>query len=192
LAGALLAAPFAAHGHPIARAGRAADGLEEDDAESQLRLREFKAALCRSGWIEGRNLKTEVRWAAADVNRRVRPMQRTTRRFAADVIVPTATPRQPRCRRRPRRYPSCSRSCRDPVGSHFVKDAGAGPGGNITGFVNLESSLVREWLQSLKGDRHADDTVGVDVQPRTAPLRSIDLQPLNGVATEAGREDVCR
>jgi putative tryptophan/tyrosine transport system substrate-binding protein len=36
----------------------------ETDTEAQVRLRAFLDGLARLGWIEGRNLRFEIRWAA--------------------------------------------------------------------------------------------------------------------------------
>ena len=44
-------------------------GYTENDPEAQLRFAAFKERLAALGWREGRNLKIDVLWAAADVAR---------------------------------------------------------------------------------------------------------------------------
>jgi putative ABC transport system substrate-binding protein len=69
----------------------------------------------------------------------------------------------------------------DPVGSGFVKTL-ARPGGNITGFVNLESSLVEKWLELLKEIAPGVTRVAVMFNPKTAPYVEYYLQPLRAAA----------
>jgi len=184
-AGALLAAPFAAHGQSDrTRQVGLLMAWREDDAESQLRLATFKDGLAALGWIEGRNLKTEVRWAAADVNR-ASAYAKELVALRPDVIVSTATPPTAALQKETTTIPIVFTVVSDPVGSHFVKTL-ARPGGNITGFVNLESSLVEKWLQLLKEIAPRTTRVGVMFNPRTAPYVEYYLQPLNGVAARLG------
>ena len=44
-------------------------GAREDDAVSQGRLAAFRTALQGLGWIEGRNIRFEVRWYGGNVDR---------------------------------------------------------------------------------------------------------------------------
>jgi putative tryptophan/tyrosine transport system substrate-binding protein len=42
--------------------------LAAEDPESQARIRTFLQGLGELGWIEGRNIRIETRWAAADAD----------------------------------------------------------------------------------------------------------------------------
>ena len=42
--------------------------LASDDAEGQARLAAFLQGLHQVGWIEGRNVRIEVRWGADDAD----------------------------------------------------------------------------------------------------------------------------
>ena len=55
----------------------------------------------------------------------------------------------------------------DPIGSGFVKTL-SHPGGNMTGFTNLESSLGEKWLQLLKEIAPRVSRVAVMFNPKTA------------------------
>ncbi|MGB8805872.1 MAG: ABC transporter substrate binding protein, partial [Chthoniobacterales bacterium] len=54
----------------------------------------------------------------------------------------------------------------DPVGSGFVKSFPR-PGGNFTGFVNLEGGMVEKWLELLKEIAPQTNRVGVMFNPKT-------------------------
>src|SRR5262245_53445947 len=68
LAGAACLSPLAAVAQqtgPIRRVGVAL-ALSEQDTETQVRITAFRKELERRGWIEGRNLRIDYRWAGAD------------------------------------------------------------------------------------------------------------------------------
>jgi hypothetical protein len=54
--------------------------VEEKDPEGNAELSQFTQGLAESGWIDGRNLRIEVRWGGGDVNR--------TRTFAKELVAP--------------------------------------------------------------------------------------------------------
>jgi putative tryptophan/tyrosine transport system substrate-binding protein len=56
----------------------------------------------------------------------------------------------------------------DPLGSGFVESF-ARPGGNATGFVNLEDSLAGKWLELLKELAPQTTLVSILFNPKTAP-----------------------
>ena len=73
----------------------------------------------------------------------------------------------------------------DPVDSGFTQSI-AHPGGNLTGFVNLEGSLVEKWLQLLKEIAPNVTRVGVMFNPKTAPYVDYYLRPLQAAAPIIG------
>jgi putative ABC transport system substrate-binding protein len=58
-----------------------------DDPEGQARLALFRQGLQELGWTDGRNVRVDYRWAAADADR--------SRTYAAELVALC------RCRRRP-------------------------------------------------------------------------------------------
>src|SRR5262249_17031146 len=72
--------PLAVHAQQSERMRRVAVfmDLAEQDAEGQARVDAFKKGLQELGWIEGRNVKLDYRWTAADPGR--------MRRFAAELV----------------------------------------------------------------------------------------------------------
>jgi putative ABC transport system substrate-binding protein len=71
LLGAAAAWPLAAsaqQGDRVRRIGVLMPG-DENDPEQKRRLSAFTQALAGSGWIVGRNVRIDFRWAGGDVNR---------------------------------------------------------------------------------------------------------------------------
>src|SRR6476620_1390714 len=69
----------------------------------------------------------------------------------------------------------------DPIGSGFVASF-ARPGGNATGFVNLEDSVAGKWLELLKELAPQTSWVSVLFNPQTAPQSAYYLKILEAAA----------
>jgi putative ABC transport system substrate-binding protein len=71
LGGAATAWPHAARAQQGERTRRIGVlmGLGEYDPEAQLRVTALRAELAKLGWIAGRNVQLNIRWAVADVGR---------------------------------------------------------------------------------------------------------------------------
>ncbi|HVJ70569.1 MAG TPA: ABC transporter substrate binding protein, partial [Sphingomicrobium sp.] len=66
-------------------------GVDESDPEGQSRIAAFQQGLADLGWVDGRNLRVEYRWAAGDVDR-IRAHAAELVGLAPDVIIGVATP----------------------------------------------------------------------------------------------------
>jgi putative tryptophan/tyrosine transport system substrate-binding protein len=122
--------------------------LAADDAEAQARLAAFLQELHQLGWIEGRNVRLDIRWGAGDSD--------SFRKYAAglvalapDVILAVSTPTLGPLQSATHTAPIVFVQVADPVGGGFVESM-ARPGGNITGFVAFEYSISGKWLELLK------------------------------------------
>jgi putative ABC transport system substrate-binding protein len=69
----------------------------------------------------------------------------------------------------------------DPVGSGFVNSLPR-PGGNITGFINVESSLSSKWIELLKEVVPHLSRAALLFNPETAPFFNYFLQPFESAA----------
>ena len=119
-----------------------------DDPEAQASLAAFKHTLQQLGWSEGRNLQIDFRGAAGDPER----MQAFAKELVAlqpHVILTRSTPVTAALLRQTRTIPIVFTVVSDPVGERFVESL-ARPGGNATGFTNVEFSLTGKWLELLK------------------------------------------
>jgi hypothetical protein len=102
----------------------------------------FTQGLAELGWREGRNLRIDIRWAAANM----RMFAKELVHLQPDVILAHATPAiaalQPETT-----IPIVFVAVADPVGAGFVESLSR-PGRNITGFANLEGTMAGKWLHS--------------------------------------------
>jgi putative ABC transport system substrate-binding protein len=143
-------------------------GLAQGDRQAVIELATFKNTLQELGWIEGRNILIEVRWAAAEVDR----MQAFARELVGlqpDLILAQTTPVVAALRRETKTVPIVFVAIPDPVGSGFVASL-AHPGGNITGFINIESSLGGKWIDTLKDIVPGVTYAALMFNPETAPV----------------------
>ena len=69
-------------------------------------------------------------------------------RLNPDVIVAVTTPATAALQAETHTIPIVFTSVSDPVGSGFVASL-ANPGGNITGFINIEASFSGKWLELM-------------------------------------------
>jgi putative ABC transport system substrate-binding protein len=59
----------------------------------------------------------------------------------------------------------------DPIGSGFVASL-AHPGGNLTGFMNVDAPMAGKWLELIKEVAPATKRVALIFNPRTSPYQS--------------------
>jgi putative ABC transport system substrate-binding protein len=139
----------------------------EDDRIGQARQGDMQEGLARLGWIEGRNVRFDVRYAANDPGR-VRAFADELVRLAPDVIVVVSGPATQALMQMTRTIPIVFTNVGDPVAIGLLKDI-ARPEGNATGVTNLFQSLGGKWLELLK-----------EAAPRTARVALIfDPENLN-------------
>ena len=118
----------------------------------------FRVALAKLGWTEGGNLRIELRWGAGGADR-IRTLAKELVDLRPDAILGQTTPVIDALARETRTIPIVFVNVSDPIGSGFVANF-ARPGGNITGFMALESAMGGKWVELLK-----------EVAPRTVHVR---------------------
>src|SRR5215831_16461173 len=89
LLGGAAAWPLAAHAQQGARVRRIGVLMpfDENDPVVKGRVSAFTQALADLGWTEGRNVRTDIRWAGGDINR-IRALARELVGLRPDVILP--------------------------------------------------------------------------------------------------------
>jgi ABC-type uncharacterized transport system substrate-binding protein len=130
-------------------------GNPEADPEAQARFQAFRQGLTDLGWVEGRNLRLDVRWAGPDVARQ-QGHARELVAMAPEVILTTSTTGTQALRDATRTIPIVFVTLQDPVATGIVSNL-ARPEANVTGFTIFEYSLAGKWLSLLK-----------DIAPRLA------------------------
>jgi len=182
LGGAAIGWPLAARaqGERVRRIG-VLMGIAESDPARQSFVAAFTGALRELGWSNGRNIGIEYRWGAGDAEQ-IRKFARELVDMRLDLIVAHTTPVVAALKAQTQTIPIVFTQVSDPVGSGFI-DGFAKPGGNITGFTNLESSMGSKLGELLKEVAPAITRVAVMFNPDTAPDRgSYFLRPVEAAA----------
>jgi putative tryptophan/tyrosine transport system substrate-binding protein len=104
--------------------------LSENDLEAQRLITAFRERLAKLGWVDGRNLRVDYRWASGDVDR-IKVFAKELVTLSPDIIVGYATPSVMALQHETGSIPIVFLSVTDPVGQGLVASL-AHPGGNIT------------------------------------------------------------
>jgi putative tryptophan/tyrosine transport system substrate-binding protein len=112
------------------------------------RIEAFRQGLCELGYIEGKNIIIEWRYAEGKLDR-VGDLAADLVRLKVDVIVTGGPTITPTVKKATTTIPIVKRYDNDPVGSGFVASL-ARPGGNITGLSALFPELSGKRLELLK------------------------------------------
>jgi putative ABC transport system substrate-binding protein len=138
----------------------------ENDAEAQKYVSVFWDRLNELGWTEGVNLSRTMHWAGpelAEIEQAVKELVK----WRPSVILSSSTPTTAALLRATRTIPVVFAIVSDPIGSGFVSTF-AKPGGNATGFTNLDASMGGKWLELLKEIVSEVHEVGFLFNPATA------------------------
>jgi putative tryptophan/tyrosine transport system substrate-binding protein len=141
--------------------------FSENDPEANTLLSALTQGLSELGWIDGHNIRMDVRLAGDDVER-MRLFAKDLVGLQPDVIHTTSTPATAALQRETRTMPIVFAGISDPVGAGFVASLPR-PGGNFTGIINLEASLGGKWLGLLTEIAPSIKRVAIMSNPDTAP-----------------------
>ncbi len=148
LAGGLLAAPLVAQAQPLDKV-RKIGYLDGASPRSNPELTDaFRDQMRQLGYVEGKNLVIEYRWAGGNYDR-LSDLAADLVRLRVDVIVTVGDPVIQAVKTATTTIPIVMASVGDPVGRGFVVSL-ARPGGNITGVSNFAVALSGKWLEILR------------------------------------------
>ena len=170
LGGAAAAWPISARSQQPAGARRQIAVLlpfAENDPETRPHLDIFRGRLKELGWDEDHNTKIIVRSGAGDINQ-IRTLARELVALEPDVIVGRSTPVTKSLLQATTKIPIVFLVVSDPVGDGLVASF-AKPGGNVTGFTNVEASLGGKWLETLRDISPGVKRVAIIFDPKTSP-----------------------
>jgi putative ABC transport system substrate-binding protein len=148
--GGAAAMPLAARAQPAQRLRRigALMLISEADPRAETYVATFRQRLQELGWVDGRNVVIDIRWAAGE--------SANFRRYAADlaaltpdVVLAAGAPPVIALKEVSSTIPIVFVAVVDPVGSGIAASLSR-PGGNATGFLNFEFSIAAKWLELLK------------------------------------------
>jgi ABC-type uncharacterized transport system substrate-binding protein len=192
IGGSAAAWPLAGHAQQTERIRRIGVlmPLGATDAESQARVGAFLQGLQQFGWVLGRNMRLDIRWAGGNADE-IRKYASELATLAPDVILSTGSSTLGPLLRVTRTVPIVFVVIVDPVGAGYIASL-AQPGGNATGLTAFEYGLSAKWLDVLKQIaptvrrvavlRDPDITAGIGqfgAIRSAAPALGIDVSPIN-------------
>jgi ABC-type uncharacterized transport system substrate-binding protein len=120
----------------------------KDNPESKLYLAAFRLGLAKRGWSEGRNVQIDYRFAAVSA-RLIQAFAKELVALQPDAILAHTPPVAAALQRESGTIPIVFVNVSDPIGSGLVASL-ARPGGNLTGVLHYEASLLGKVLAMLK------------------------------------------
>jgi putative ABC transport system substrate-binding protein len=142
--------PLAAHAQQRDRLRRVAVVMQyvESDPQGQLRAVAFREGLERAGWVAGRNINVDYLWGVLD-SEGASSITEHLRQQVPDVIAINSSTGLRAIESAAPGVPIVFIAVSEPVALGLVASL-AHPGGNMTGFSNLEPTLGAKWLGLLK------------------------------------------
>ena len=146
-----------AAGWPFAARAQQTEGMRRigvlmhspsNEPEAQARMAAFLQGMQDAGWEVGRNLSIEYRWSVGDRAR----LSRDARELVTlnpEAILAGVGGTTSVLQQATHVIPIVFAQAIDPVGNGYV-DSLNRPGGNITGFVQLDYGLAGKWLELLR------------------------------------------
>jgi putative ABC transport system substrate-binding protein len=140
--------------------------LTDNTPITQSYITAFRDELAKLGWKEGSNLRIESRFSAGHTDE-LRTLAKQLVDLRPDAILGRGTAETIALARETRTIPIVFAAVSDPLGNGFAASL-ARPGGNITGFTNIESSMGGKWVELLKEIAPRTERVALLFNPTTA------------------------
>jgi putative ABC transport system substrate-binding protein len=158
-------------------------GAKDPQAAQQLAI--FTARLRELGYVEGKTLKLEKRYADGDFER-LPVLAGELVKAGVEVIVTAGTPGTAAAKRATATVPIVSASIGDPVVSGFARSLEK-PGGNVTGFATMGSQVYEKRLELLLEAVPGARRIGFIAHPDNEFFARI-LPGLQAAAQKLGRD----
>ena len=155
-------------------------GFPESDLQAQSFIAAFRDGLQKVGWMEGRNIRIDTRWAAFDAESRQR-FAKDLIALQPDLILSHTTPTTAALLQQTRTIPIIFATVTDPIGSGFVASLPR-PGGIVTGFTLVEPTMAAKWVELLKEIAPRINRVAMLFNPATATYADYFLKPFKAAA----------
>jgi putative tryptophan/tyrosine transport system substrate-binding protein len=150
LLGATAAWPLAARAQQLQRMRRVGMlvNFSEGHSAGQGYVAAFRENLQELGWVDGRNVRIDIRWGGGD-RERYRRYAAELVALAPDAILAATTSTVEALQQVSTTVPIVFVGIIDPIGSGLIASM-ARPGGNATGFTVFEYAISAKWLELLK------------------------------------------
>src|SRR5215831_10481754 len=140
----------------------------------------FRQELRKLGWIEGKNITIEYRFAELKPER-LPELAAELVQLKVDIIVTADTPAALPAKSATTTIPIVMALAGDPVGTGLVASL-ARPGGNVTGLASFSTELITKRLEILKDAIPKLVRVGLLRPPRASTVSELQLKELRPVA----------
>jgi ABC-type uncharacterized transport system substrate-binding protein len=158
--------------------------VAETDPQAHADRAAFTRELQHLGWMEGKNVRIDYRWAGGDASQ-LSDLARQLVDLKPDLIVTQGTPGLAAARQATQMLPIIFTDVTDPVDQGFVESL-ARPGGNLTGFALFEFSMGSKWLNVLTTLAPSTKQVGLLFNPPTAPYAKLYFRSVEAAARHLG------
>ena len=186
LAGGFLAAPLAASAQPAGKVYRIGYLSTGSASATYLRpLEAFRQGLRELGWVEGKNIVIEYRYAEGRIDR-LPGLAEELVRLKVDIIVASPTPSALAARDASRTIPIVGLSLTEPVALGLVASL-ALPGGNVTGVTYaVDTDIFGKQLELLKEVVPKVRRVAVLSNPTGSPAYPLTMSNVKAAARSLG------
>src|SRR4030095_8852429 len=144
----LFALSFPAHAQQPAKIPRIGVLAGSFSSGESPRVEAFRQGLRDLGYVEDKNIAIEYRYANASFDK-LPALADELVRLKVDVLVVSTTPAVQAAKNATRTIPIVFFGVFDPVAAKLI-DSLARPGGNVTGFTNIATTLAGKRLELLK------------------------------------------
>ena len=164
-------------------------GYAETDRDAQAWHTAFREELRKLRWTEGRNTQIDTRWITPDDAQSMRRFAKALVALEPDLLLSSTTPTTTALLQQTRTIPIVFAIVADPIGSGFVASF-ARPGGNVTGFIFTEPTMVGKWLELLKEIAPRLTRVAMLFNPASATYAEYWLSPFKAAAPSFAVEPI--
>ena len=154
------------------------------EPDYQLYLAAFVQGLRQLGWIDGQNLRIDIRWSASDA-KLARAYSAELIGLVPDVILAASTLNLTMIQQATSSVAVVFVAIADPVKQGFVASIRQ-PGGNLTGFSLFEFSLGSKWINLLKDVMPGVMRVAVMFNPDASPQAKFFMAVIEAEAPSLG------
>jgi len=158
----------------------------EADKAAQQYVAAFHEEMAKLGWKDGQNIRFDYAWATTKADK----LQQAATELIAlkpDLILSSGTPGTAALLKQTRTIPVVFAVVVDPVGSGFVANLPK-PGGNATGFMNLDPKTAGKWVELLKEIAPRTTRVIIPWNPMVEPYAEIYFVHFKAAAASLGME----
>jgi len=157
-------------------------GFSESDPLAKSRAEAFQQGLEKLGWTLGRNVAIDYRWSVYS-DERAKAAAAELLTLSPDLILTMGTTALRAAQQATRTIPIVFTIVYEPVAQGFVQSL-AHPGGNITGFSNVEPTIGGKWLELLKAIAPSITRVAFIFNPEASPYSATIYRSTAGAAAK--------